>query len=105
MTKRKGETTVGEMIAIFCTVTIVTVIALTGFTPSEKNVPSTKSLIVSDANNIDLPSPADIQALLNRLEPEPRLKVDGKIGPLTLEKWDRVYCEQSAKKASEGFYK
>lgn len=51
-----------------------------------------------------LPSPAAIQELLNQMEPEPRLKVDGKIGPMTLEKWNRVYCEQSAKKASEGYY-
>ena len=54
---------------------------------------------------VDLPSPAAIQLKLNELEPQTLLKVDGKIGPLTLEKWNRVYCEQSARKASEGYYK
>lgn len=105
MTKRKGEVSLGEIAAIFCTGTVLMFIVLTAFPPLKKNVQPTKSLIVPDVNNISLPSPAAIQELLNRLEPEPRLKVDGKIGPLTLEKWNRVYCEQSAKKASEGYYK
>ncbi len=51
-----------------------------------------------------LPSVAAIQQKLNELEPENPLKVDGKVGPKTIEKWNRVYCEQSAKKASEGYY-
>lgn len=54
---------------------------------------------------VGLPSPAVIQRMLNELEPLPRLNVDGKLGPKTIEKWNRVYIEQSAKKASNGFYK
>jgi len=52
---------------------------------------------VWDCNDLALPAPADIQELLNRLEPEPRIAVDGRIGPKTMEKWNRVYCEISAK--------
>ena len=46
-----------------------------------------------------LPSPSAIQRQLNELEPVNPLKVDGKLGKLTQEKWDRVYIEQSAKAA------
>lgn len=45
-----------------------------------------------------LPSQTDIQKLLNQLEPEPRLDVDGRIGAKTIEKWDRVYMREAAKK-------
>jgi hypothetical protein len=51
-----------------------------------------------------LPSIAAIQQQLNELEPENPLKVDGKVGPMTIEKWNRVFVEQSSKKASEGYY-
>ena len=50
-----------------------------------------------------LPSPAAIQRQLNELELENPLKVDGKIGKLTQEKWDRVYIEQAAKAAFAEF--
>ena len=50
-----------------------------------------------------LPSPAAIQRQLNQLEPDNPLKVDGKIGRLTQEKWDRVYIRESAKAAFEEF--
>ena len=46
-----------------------------------------------------LPSPASIQRQLNILEPENPLKIDGKLGKLTQEKWDRVYIRESAKAA------
>jgi len=52
-----------------------------------------------------LPSPAAIQRQLNQLEPENLLKIDGKLGKLTQEKWDRVYIEQSAKAAFAEFDK
>ena len=52
---------------------------------------------VWDVNDLVLPAPSDIQELLNRLEPEPRIAVDGKIGPQTMDKWNRVYSEISAK--------
>lgn len=52
-----------------------------------------------------LPSVAAIQQQLNELEPENPIKVDGKLGRQTQEKWNRVFVEQSAKKASEGYYK
>ena len=64
-----------------------------------------KRLAQAVKEKVDLPSPAAIQLKLNELEPQTRLKVDGKIGPLTLEKWNRIYIEQSAKNASKGFYK
>lgn len=42
-----------------------------------------------------LPSVSDIQKQLNDLEPDRDvLKVDGKCGRATLEKWERVYCNQ-----------
>ncbi len=52
-----------------------------------------------------LPSVAAIQQQLNELEPDDPLKVDGKLGPATEKKWNRVFIEQSAKKSSEGYYK
>ena len=52
-----------------------------------------------------LPSVTAIQQQLNRMEPENPLKVDGKLGPKTIEKWNRVFIAQSAKKASEGYYR
>ena len=44
-----------------------------------------------------LPSPTDIQQMLNELEPENPLIADGIIGAKTLEKWERVYCNESAR--------
>ena len=50
----------------------------------------------------ELPSLIDIQRKLNELEPNNPLKVDGRWGKLTCEKWDRVYCNEQAKKYFEG---
>lgn len=48
-----------------------------------------------------LPSVTAIQRRLNELEPENPLKVDGKLGRATQEKWDRVFIRESAKAAFE----
>jgi len=50
-----------------------------------------------------LPSVAAIQRKLNDLEPANPLKVDGKLGKLTQDKWDRVYIRESAKAAFAEF--
>uniref|UniRef100_A0A6H1ZQ12 Uncharacterized protein n=2 Tax=viral metagenome TaxID=1070528 RepID=A0A6H1ZQ12_9ZZZZ len=55
-----------------------------------------KAQPVWDINDLALPSISDVQALLNRIEPEPRIAEDGRIGPKTIEKWNRLYCEVSA---------
>lgn len=70
---------------------IVTVLLLAG---CEKPEPATGPL---------LPSIAAIQQQLNRMEPENPLKADGKLGRQTQEKWDRLFCEQSAKRAWDEF--
>lgn len=57
---------------------------------------------VWDVNDLTLPAPSDIQKLLNRLEPEPRISVDGRIGPATMEKWRRVYIKVSAEQYFKG---
>jgi len=50
----------------------------------------------------ELPSLIDIQRKLNELEPNDPLKVDGRWGKLTSEKWDRVYCNEQAKRYFKG---
>jgi len=42
-----------------------------------------------------IPSLMDIQKMLNEFEPENPIEEDGKYGPATAEKWERVYIEQS----------
>lgn len=46
-----------------------------------------------------LPSITSIQRRLNELEPDNPLKLDGKLGRATQEKWDRVFIKESAKVA------
>ena len=46
----------------------------------------------------EIPSIAEFQEMLNRLDPRNPIKVDGKFGPETQAKWDRVYCNQCAAK-------
>ena len=70
---------------------LVTVLLLAG---CEKREPITEPL---------LPSITAIQQQLNRMEPESPIKVDGKLGPATAEKWNRLFIEQSAKRAWEEF--
>jgi hypothetical protein len=41
-----------------------------------------------------LMSQAEVQELLNKLEPENPIEVDGVIGKTSREKWTRVYCNQ-----------
>lgn len=43
-----------------------------------------------------IPGPAELQRRLNRAEPERPIKVDGRPGPETIAKWQRVFCNQSA---------
>lgn len=45
-----------------------------------------------------IPSPYDIQEMLNEAEPENPIKVDGIIGSETLDKWERCYNNQCALK-------
>jgi len=53
--------------------------------------------VAASPDTPELPSPSDIQAWLNELEPEPRLEVDGIIGPKTIVKWERVYTRRQAR--------
>jgi len=46
----------------------------------------------------ELPCLIDIQKKLNELEPNNPIPVDGRWGKLTYEKWERVYCNEQAKK-------
>lgn len=46
-----------------------------------------------------LPSITSIQLRFNELEPENPLKLDGKLGRATQEKWDRVFMKESEKAA------
>ena len=50
----------------------------------------------------ELPSLMDIQRRLNELEPNDPIEVDGRYGLETQEKWERVYCNEQAKKYFEG---
>jgi hypothetical protein len=43
-----------------------------------------------------IPGPAELQRRLNRIEPKNPIKVDGRIGPETIAKYERVFCSQSA---------
>jgi hypothetical protein len=52
-----------------------------------------------------LPSISAIQRKLNELEPQNPLKIDGKLGRLTQEKWDKLYIRESAKAAFAEFEK
>ena len=56
---------------------------------------------IMQENYKDIPSPAQIQQLLNLLEPEKPVRVDGKIGSVTIAKWERVYGNQCAAKTFE----
>lgn len=47
---------------------------------------------------LEILSPREFQALLNELEPDSPIVVDGIIGPESLGKWSRVYCNQQAMK-------
>jgi hypothetical protein len=49
-----------------------------------------------------LPSLMDIQEKLNELEPSSPIEADGKWGPETKEKWERVWCNEQAKKYFKG---
>ena len=49
-------------------------------------------------------SPMEFQELLNRLEPNDPIVVDGKIGRKTIAKWESVYNNQMAIKIDGGFY-
>ena len=66
---------------------LITVHALQKTTPVTNN----------EITHTRLPSPTDIQLLLNELEPNEPLHVDGIIGKATIEKWERVYCNESAR--------
>ena len=46
----------------------------------------------------ELPDLIDIQKQLNAIEPENPIEEDGIYGPKTKEKWERVYCNEQAKK-------
>jgi len=46
-----------------------------------------------------MPSVTAIQRRLNELEPESPIRADGKLGPATQAKWDRVFIRESAKAA------
>lgn len=39
----------------------------------------------------------DFQRLLNKIEPSNPIECDGKLGPATQKKWDRIICNQYAK--------
>ena len=66
--------------------------------PFDKSTPLDSNFL----HMLELPSLIDIQRKLNELEPNDPLKVDGRWGKLTCDKWDRVYCNEQAKKYFEG---
>jgi hypothetical protein len=43
-----------------------------------------------------IPGPSELQKRLNRIEPKNPIKVDGRIGPETIAKYERIFCNQSA---------
>ncbi len=45
-----------------------------------------------------LQGPCELQELLNKIEPSDPVKIDGRIGPETLTKWNRVWFNQCAAK-------
>lgn len=51
--------------------------------------------IASTPVNKDIPSIKEFQSLLNQLEPNAPINVDGRLGPETQRKWDRVYFNQN----------
>lgn len=53
------------------------------------------------AKRVQIHSPRQFQALLNELEPEYPIAEDGIIGRESIEKWERVYCNQQAMKTFE----
>jgi len=50
----------------------------------------------SIAERPELPSLIEIQKMLNELEPDNPIKVDGIYGPKTKEKWERVWMNEQA---------
>jgi hypothetical protein len=48
-----------------------------------------------------LPGQGEIQRLLNELEPNEPITVDGVVGPATRAKWERVYYRRQAKRWDE----
>lgn len=51
-----------------------------------------------------IPCIADWQQMLNEIEPENPIEVDGRLGYETQKKWDWIFCNQSAAK-SDYMYK
>jgi hypothetical protein len=49
-------------------------------------------------NYSNIPSPYQMQQLLNLLEPDNPIKVDGKIGPQTMAKWNEYICDRNAER-------
>jgi len=49
----------------------------------------------------ELISISELQELLNEIEPTDPIEVDGKLGPATQEKWDRLVCNAEHQKAME----
>ena len=48
-----------------------------------------------------IPSPYEIQEMLNEYDPNDPLVVDGIIGDKTMKKWNDYYCNESARRALE----
>jgi hypothetical protein len=57
-----------------------------------------QATVAAEKSEPELPSLIDIQKRLNELEPDNPIKADGVYGPKTKEKWERVYCNEQAKK-------
>ena len=94
VTKKAQE---ASTIIVWCIV-LMGLTLLIGVVAGEVRVKPVESTITQDTV---IMSPRDFQALLNRLEPSQAIEEDGRIGAKTVEKWERVYGNQSAERTFE----
>ena len=59
------------------------------------------NLEATETKQAEILSPKDFQTLLNEIEPQNPIVVDGIIGKQTVAKWERVYCNQCAARTFE----
>jgi len=92
-TGNRERLTAVVMAAVIAT-SMVALVTCKAKKPTERTEPTTPAETV--------PSVTAIQRRLNELEPESPIRADGKLGPATQAKWDRVFIRESAKAAFAG---
>jgi len=90
-----------QLAAFFLAAMVGSALILLAFHRTKKDAPEQPTATIEEA----LPSISEIQRRLNALDPEQPLRVDGKLGPATQAKWDRVFVRESAKQAWADFEK